>query len=272
LLTAIVALPLLILLIIKGSAFLFSCFIALVSMIGLTEFYRMALPERRIAGTLAAVFGGCFSLLLARPDLAGFTFACNDRLSFPIFMIALFFLASGSTLLFSIKDIRNSAAEIALIGMGFTYVPLLLTHLAWLRALPNGMQWVFLLLVIVMAGDTFAYYVGCNFGRRKLYPIVSPNKSVEGALGGLVGSICGALLAKATFFPALALHDCFATALLMGPLGQIGDLFESMLKRSFGVKDSGVIIPGHGGILDRLDSILFAAPAAFYYAYFIFLP
>ena len=95
-------------------------------------------------------------------------------------------------------------------------------------------------------------------------------KSVEGALGGLVGSVVGALIAKLTFFPMLTVADCVATALLLGMLGQLGDLFESLLKRSCGVKDSGTIVPGHGGILDRLDSILFAAPAAFYYAYFFF--
>ncbi|HEY6007258.1 MAG TPA: phosphatidate cytidylyltransferase, partial [Geobacteraceae bacterium] len=136
---------------------------------------------------------------------------------------------------------------------------------------PLGSQWLFLLMTIVMAGDTGAYYVGSSLGRHKLYPVVSPNKSVEGSVGGLVGSTVGALVARWAFFPELAVVDCLATALLLGVLGQLGDLFESLLKRSFGVKDSGTIIPGHGGILDRLDSLLFAAPAALYYARFIFL-
>jgi phosphatidate cytidylyltransferase len=132
-------------------------------------------------------------------------------------------------------------------------------------------DWIFLVLVIVMSGDTAAYYVGCNLGRRKLYPLVSPNKSVEGAIGGLFGSLAGTFVARFTFFPELSVVDCFATALLLGSLGQVGDLFESLLKRSFGVKDSGTIVPGHGGILDRLDSILFAVPAAYYYALFMFV-
>ncbi len=80
----------------------------------------------------------------------------------------------------------------------------------------------------------------------------------------------GAFIARATFFPQLTVFDSLATALLLGVLGQLGDLFESFLKRSFGVKDSGAIFPGHGGVLDRLDSILFAAPAAFYYVSFVF--
>jgi phosphatidate cytidylyltransferase len=155
--------------------------------------------------------------------------------------------------------------------MGFLYVPLLLGHLVLLRELPDGIPWIFLMMVIVMSGDTAAFYIGSSLGKRKLYVAVSPNKSVEGALGGLAGSIIGAFIAKATFFNALAAVDCIATALVLGLLGQLGDLFESLLKRSFGVKDSGMIVPGHGGILDRLDSILFAAPAAYYYAQFVFM-
>jgi phosphatidate cytidylyltransferase len=153
---------------------------------------------------------------------------------------------------------------------GLLYVPLLLSQLLLLRSEQFGEYWILLLLLIVMTGDSAAYYIGTSFGRHKLYPVVSPNKSVEGALGGLAGSVGGALIAKFTFFPQLGVFDCIATALILGVLGQLGDLFESLLKRSFGVKDSGTIVPGHGGILDRLDSILFAAPAAWWYAHFIF--
>ncbi len=156
--------------------------------------------------------------------------------------------------------------------MGFLYVPLLLAHLMLLRHLPFGIQWILLLLIIVMSGDSAAYYSGSAWGKTKLYPQVSPKKSVEGSIGGLLGSLAGALVAKLTFFPQLNFIDCIATAVLLGVLGQLGDLFESLLKRSCGVKDSGAIFPGHGGILDRLDSLLFAGPAAFYYAYFVFRP
>ena len=173
--------------------------------------------------------------------------------------------------LFTFKELRSASSDLSLLFMGFLYVPILLAHLQMMRGLPYGQQWVFLLMVIVMAGDTGAFYVGTSFGRRKLYPVVSPNKSVEGAVGGLAGSLVGAIIAKYTFFPQLTLADAVVTALILGILGQLGDLFESFLKRSFGVKDSGTIFPGHGGVLDRLDSILFAAPAAYYYATFIFL-
>lgn len=258
--TAAVALPLLILLILKGGVFLFTCFVLLLTFLGLTEFYRMALPEGKWERLVASLAGAALPLALLFPD--------RSRL---LFALTILVLLSCLHFLFRIRDIRQSAGEAALFLMGFLYVPLLLGHLMLLRGLPYGIQWIFLVIVIVMAGDTGAYYVGRSLGRRKLYPIVSPNKSVEGAVGGLAGSVTGALIAKFTFFPELTVLDAVVTALLLGVLGQLGDLFESLLKRSFGVKDSGAIIPGHGGILDRLDSILFAAPAAFYYAVFFFM-
>ena len=253
------ALPILILLLIKGSFSLFTCVILLCSFLGLSEFYRMALPDRRIEGSAASLVGAFLPLV----------FLAHDSVKL-LGAVTAIMLLSALVFLFRIKDIRHSSGEVALYLMGFLYVPLLLGHLMLLRALPFGIQWVFLLLVIVMAGDSGAYYIGSSFGRRKLYPVVSPNKSVEGSLGGIAGSLCGALAAKYLFFQQLTPADVVMTALLFGILGQLGDLFESLLKRSFGVKDSGRIIPGHGGILDRLDSILFAAPAAFYYALFMF--
>ena len=219
----------------------------------------MALPSRRGEGRLAALAGAC----------ALFSIFAADHI-IPLMALTLLVLGFCLVALFRLKEIRQAAADAALVLMGFLYVPLLLSHLVMIRMLPHGIPWLFLIMVIVMAGDSAAYYVGSSFGKTKLYPPVSPKKSVEGSLGGLGGSVIGALISKAVFFPELTVVDCFATALLLGVLGQLGDLFESLIKRSCGVKDSGVIIPGHGGILDRMDSILFAGPAAFYYAYFLF--
>jgi phosphatidate cytidylyltransferase len=259
--TGLIALPLLIAFILKGSIFQFSCFIVILSVIGLLEFYRMALPERRFEGALASIAGALFCIAIWSKDFMWLLLA-----------ITLFVLSFGLIFLLKIKDIKMSAGEVAMMFLGVLYVPLLLSHLALLRDMAHGVQWIFLLLIIVMSGDTAAFYIGRAFGKKKLYPIVSPNKSIEGSLGGLAGSIAGAFIAKATFFSALSPIDSIMTAVLLGCLGQLGDLFESMLKRSFGVKDSGSIVPGHGGILDRLDSILFAAPAAFFYACYVFLP
>ena len=162
------------------------------------------------------------------------------------------------------------AKELSVAILGLAYVPLLLSYAGLLRDIPFGREWIFLVLVIVMSCDTLAYFVGLNWGRHRLYYVVSPNKSVEGALGGLIGACLGALIASLTFFPHLDGYDVLFLGLGMGGISQLGDLVESLLKRSFGVKDSGSIIPGHGGLLDRLDSLLLTFPVAFYYAVWIF--
>jgi phosphatidate cytidylyltransferase len=109
-----------------------------------------------------------------------------------------------------------------------------------------------------------------KFGKRKLYPAVSPNKSIEGGLGGLVGAVVAVVLMKLTFLPQIGYLEAMVLGLLLGCAGQIGDLFESLLKRGCGVKDSGMLIPGHGGLLDRLDSLLFAFPLSYYAARYWF--
>ena len=250
-------LPLLILITLKASPFQFSLLVFVLTLLGLDEFYRMALPARRGEGRVAALAGACsiFAVFAANPVI-------------PLLTLTLLVLGFCLIALFRLKEIRDAAKDAALVLMGFLYLPLLLSHLVLIRMLPEGISWLFLIMVIVMVGDSAAYYVGSSIGKNRLYPAVSPKKSIEGSLGGLAGSVIGALLSKAIYFPELTVVDCVATALLLGTLGQLGDLFESLVKRSCGVKDSGAIFPGHGGILDRLDSILFAAPAAYYYAYF----
>lgn len=233
----------------------------LFSLLGLNEFYRMTLPHRTVERVLASVVGAGMPLVLVFGDF---------RLG--MLLLAVLVLASAILLLFRLREMPRMAAEVALIWAGFLYVPFLLGHLALARALPHGIAWVFILFFVVMFGDSAAYYVGSAIGRHRLYPEVSPKKSIEGALGGLAGSVVGALLARYLFYPELALGHAVVAALLLGPLGQVGDLFESMIKRSCGVKDSGAIFPGHGGVLDRLDSILFAAPALYYYACFVVIP
>lgn len=248
-----------ILIIVKGSALLFATLLAVFACIGITEFYRMAMPDRILESRLAALAGAA---LLFTP------FASGDHVA--LSAVGLLFLLFALLFLFRISNIADAAREVSYAALGFIYIPFLLMHLVQLRQTPYGVQWLLVIMLIVMTNDSAAYYTGSAFGKTRLYPLVSPKKSVEGALGGLAGSICGTLLARFTFFPQLTLVDAFATALVIGALGQTGDLFESLLKRSFGVKDSGTIFPGHGGVLDRLDSILFAAPATYYYTIYFF--
>lgn len=124
---------------------------------------------------------------------------------------------------------------------------------------PNK-AWIILLLSLVWSGDTGAYFVGRAIGRHKLYPKVSPKKTIEGALGGLVASVAAAVIVAWGWIPELDLVHAGLIGLLGGFSAQVGDLVESLLKRSAGVKDSGTLLPGHGGMLDRVDGVIFAFP------------
>jgi phosphatidate cytidylyltransferase len=128
----------------------------------------------------------------------------------------------------------------------------------------HGSAWLFLVLGATWAGDSAAFFVGSRFGRRRLCPGLSPNKTWAGAFGGLAGSLAGGLLSLPLFAGEASLPFVALTSLAVGLTGQLGDLFESLWKRAKGVKDSGNLIPGHGGILDRIDSLLIGIPVCYH--------
>lgn len=157
--------------------------------------------------------------------------------------------------------------------LGVLYVMLLGGHLVAVRTgftpeLSKDLLSFFFL--VLMGSDTGAYYTGRAFGRHKLAPGVSPGKTWEGAVGGMAASLLMATLAHYWFFPQLSLWAALPLAALMNVLGVVGDLTESALKRGAGAKDAANFLPGHGGLLDRLDSLLFNAPVIYYFAYFYF--
>lgn len=149
---------------------------------------------------------------------------------------------------------------------GLLYASGGMTALAALRVARAGMNWVLCALLITWANDTFAYFAGRFFGKHKLYPQVSPNKTWEGFAGGMVGAVVCLLVARATFFPQLTTLDAVVVGVLGSIFGPIGDLCESMFKRAYNVKDSGSVLPGHGGLLDRVDALIFNAPVVYLYA------
>jgi phosphatidate cytidylyltransferase len=154
-------------------------------------------------------------------------------------------------------------AGIGLTLLGVCYCAWLLGHAIWLRALPHGAALTLVVLAVTWVGEIAAYFVGGRWGRRRLAPRVSPAKTVEGAAAQLAASVATALVAAAT--GALSPGHAVGVGLLLGVVGQLGDLAESFLKRSAGAKDASAILPGHGGLLDRLDSLLFNVPALYYY-------
>lgn len=125
------------------------------------------------------------------------------------------------------------------------------------------------IFLLIWANDSFAYLVGVNFGKRKLFPSVSPKKSIEGFFGGLLGTILVGIIIAYTMYPTIALIHWIVIAIMTSSLGTIGDLIQSKFKRRAGVKDSGKIMPGHGGMYDRLDSIIYASPFIYAYLYFV---
>lgn len=148
--------------------------------------------------------------------------------------------------------------------LGVLYISLFLSYLIVLYNGPGGRELIFFVLIVLWCNDSGAYVFGRTLGRRKLSPLVSPNKTVEGAAGGAVCGLVAALALSMILVTALSFAQAAALGLVISLSGQVGDLCESALKRHFGCKDSGSMLPGHGGMLDRIDSLLFAAPLAYY--------
>ncbi|MBI5235544.1 MAG: phosphatidate cytidylyltransferase [Deltaproteobacteria bacterium] len=195
---------------------------------------------------------------------------------FAVFVIgekALLPLVIGATFVFFIHGIvgraeepKDAALSVALKTLGLVYIALPITFLFLIAVLePQGRLWLLFLLIVIWANDTFAYCTGRLIGRHKLSPEISPGKTIEGAVGGLIGGGLAAYVFNHYVHLGIAAHWIIALSIVIGVAGIFGDLAESLLKRSAGVKDSGSIIPGHGGILDRMDSLFFSAPILYYF-------
>ncbi len=220
------------------------------------EFYRLHFRDDRVP-VLAALGLGTGAVLLASLQWPGFL---SERV---VFLVAL--IAALTSRLVATSELKRSLVDSSVMVFGVLYVSLTLGHLLLTRTLPGGEYLIFFLVLVTWAGDTGAYYAGVTLGRHKLAPVVSPNKTIEGLLGGLVLAVVVAFIAQRWFLPTFTILDCVATGLLLTGVGVLGDLSESAMKRSAGVKDSGAVIPAHGGMLDRLDSLLFTAPTFYYY-------
>lgn len=254
-LTALVLIPPVLLLVKYGTALHFYLLQSLGMVLGLFELYHLleAKGLRPIKGW-GILAGLGLSFLLFRGD------------GLRNLALALSLVVIGTMVLLALRgDIGGAILGGASTLFGVLYLGILLSFPALLRGMPEGQTYIFYLFLVTWAGDTGAFYTGTLWGRHKLFPAISPRKSVEGSLGGLASSLLASLLAKGWFWPALSPRYCIVLGLSLGVMGQVGDLAESLLKRSLAVKDSGSLIPGHGGILDRLDSLLFTAPTMFSY-------
>jgi len=176
--------------------------------------------------------------------------------------LAIFLVLAGHLLLLVVSQARAEAVGLSLLGA--FYVAWMLGHLILIRQTGGmGFPVILLCFLITWATDSGAYFAGITLGRHPLSPRISPKKTVEGSLGGVLACVLTVLL-FGSFYPILSLGQLFCLALFGSVLGQLGDLAESALKRWAGVKDSGSLIPGHGGVLDRFDSLIFVAPFVYY--------
>lgn len=237
----------------------FAILIHVAVVIGLVEFFCITLKSDPLWMRLCGVALGLFVSLTL--------YWCPHREA-SLAAISLSFLGVAILYLFHFGDLTTATARASLMVFGILYLTLSLTPLALLKRRADGSAWIFLVLSITWFSDTGAYFSGRALGKHKLYPAISPGKSVEGAIGGIVSSVLAAILAKSWYLPQLDIIDVVILSLVGGALAQIGDLVESMIKRSYQVKDSGWIIPGHGGLLDRIDALLFSAPFICGYATF----
>ena len=232
----------------------FSGAVVLAGGLALFEFYRMCFGGRSHSLLIGIGLTGFAALILVthRPDIL-----------VPILLATLIGIISVPLL--SRISLEQSLRDSAVTLFGVLYLGLTLGTLSMTRLLPQGEWLIFFLLLVTWASDTGAYYVGTLFGRHRLAPTISPKKTVEGLVGGFFGAIIVAYAARWWFLPELSSLDCLILATLLTITGLWGDLTESAMKRSVGMKDSGGILPGHGGMLDRLDSLLFTAPVFYYY-------
>ena len=274
-LVAVVAVPVLLLLLHYERPEPTWAVIFIASLLAMREFFGMTLPE---GDRRAALVIGGFSVFLFYwlDPLALGTLAKDVHVPKPLMqlafeggsiVIAVAVLVPGLYYLFKFRDLPSVAGRFAATVTGIVYCGFLATYLAKLKLIdPNHHgDTVLIVLIIAWVADTGGYFAGRFLGKRKLYEAVSPKKTWAGAWGGIAGSVLGIVILKLFFATWLEWVDVFALAIPGGVLGQLGDLAESLIKRSVGVKDSGSLLPGHGGMLDRIDAVLFIAPYVYGY-------
>ncbi len=259
-LSGVVAIPLLYLFIDKGGPFWFSVLISVVSLIALSEYFFIVLHKTKIS-------------VFAPIPLLGFMISqamiyCAFRFPGRFDILAGFVVLDF--IVATMIALKNYSADSPVLDvmtrqiLGVVYIPVLLSTLVMVRGQSDdGVAWIFFILVLVAFCDTGAFYAGTFFGKHKLCPKVSPGKTIEGFVGGMSLTVFGGLVIRHFFFPEIPVGMTAVFLVALSVVGPYGDLFESALKRSVGVKDSGSIIPGHGGILDRIDALLFVSPVAY---------
>ncbi len=235
----------------------FTALVLAAAAVGQYEFYRMAQARGfHPLRALGMLTGALIVLEFHHPLFPGLG---------RFFIVAAAMLLIMIARLFSSRPVDGAIEDVASTCLGIFYAALLFAFQVVIRSGTDGKQWLVFLFFVIWASDIGAYAIGLPFGKHRLYEKVSPKKSIEGLAGALVASAGMALVCRSWFMPPVSGAEAIGIALVLALVGTVGDLVESLFKRAAGVKDSGTIVPGHGGILDRMDSMLFAAPVLYYY-------
>lgn len=258
-LTAAVGVPLIFAVLFYGPEELFFLLMVILILAAAAEYNRLIFREG-FAWEKAEVLAAAFLIPVA--------FATGD-VHYALLVVTFSVVAAFFFFLLRIRGASFDLAPVSKVVLGIAYIPLLLSYFILMRRATHGFLWVSFVLVLAFSGDMTAYYVGNMLGRRKLFPFVSPGKTVEGAVGSYVGSVTGSIVFQQLFFPMLPMAHAVVLGIAGSTLGQLGDLCESAVKRTAGVKDSGSLLPGHGGLLDRLDCLIFITPFVYYYQFFL---
>ena len=245
------------LLLFVGTYPLFCLVITACGAVALYEFLRISSPADESRHILPVLIVGILPLL-------GTSLWGSDGIILSLFLA---FIALIALTVIAFPALDNGLVFVSRHWFGVFYIGFCASHLILLRSIPDGIFWLLVLTFITVFSDTAAYYVGRKLGKTKLYPALSPGKTRAGALGGIIGGMLGGLVVAVIVFDNANFIMVVILSLILSAIGIIGDLIESLIKRVSGVKDSGQILPGHGGLLDRCDSILLSAPALYYALY-----
>jgi len=254
--STLVLLPVFLLIVIKAPGWIFNALVVMASAAALWELTRMLQrADRPVYRRLGVVAGTAVTAAFAADRIVG-------PFVLPAFAVVL---AVGAILAAPVwrGTVASEAAATTLLAV--MYIGWLLGYGILLHASPRGDELMLFLVGVTWVGETMAYLVGSTIGRHKLAPVVSPRKTVEGAAAQVIASVVMAMVLRVWLLPSCSLTVAVAGGMLLGVTGQVGDLAESAIKRSVGTKESGGLIPGHGGVLDRIDSLLFNLPAFYYF-------
>lgn len=235
--------------------------VLLLVMLGIVEYASIFIKDFVLRWCTVVMAMAIASMILFSP-------ACADALG--VMLVATMF-CSFFAVMWRSKELSGTAELSALMFLGICYIGFAFPYWGLIARFSEGRSFVLLALLPACLCDTFAYIFGKSLGRRRFAPMVSPNKTWEGYFGALIGSLVGSFLIWALMLRSLPIWQIVIFAIMIWIVSPIGDLIESMLKRSAGVKDSGNLIPGHGGILDRLDALIFTGPAAFAFIKFVIM-